>query len=309
MPGAWDFPQIEDPESWNLPEAQVGTWGGFVFINPDLKAEPLSAFLGDIDRHYERYPLDQRYIAGHAAKIVPCNWKIAQEAFMESFHVAATHPQLAAQAANTDGKYDIYGNYARAISISFFASAWCQEAPTEQEIMNASLDVRLDQDPPLVVDQGTTARRVIADQARAALAKFVGDEAERFTDTEMVDAFFINVFPNIHPWAAYSRILFRFRPYKDDPNRAIQDVYQLSPFVGERPPAARVHWLKDGEDWTQAPEIGVFLARIINQDLFNMGPAQEGLKSSVKGTATYSQYQESKIRHFHMLLDRWVGNP
>lgn len=34
VPGRWDFPQIKD-EAFCLPEAKVGLWGGFVFVNLD----------------------------------------------------------------------------------------------------------------------------------------------------------------------------------------------------------------------------------------------------------------------------------
>jgi len=43
VPCQWDFPHIRPPE-WCLPEAKVGTWGGFVFINPDQQSESLDDF-------------------------------------------------------------------------------------------------------------------------------------------------------------------------------------------------------------------------------------------------------------------------
>ena len=42
LPCAWDFPQV-DRENFCLPEAQVGLWGGFVFINFDAHCEPLES--------------------------------------------------------------------------------------------------------------------------------------------------------------------------------------------------------------------------------------------------------------------------
>ncbi len=36
VPAAWDFPHVDDePDDFHLPEPKVGTWAGFVFINPD----------------------------------------------------------------------------------------------------------------------------------------------------------------------------------------------------------------------------------------------------------------------------------
>ena len=34
IPCEWDFPHV-DRDEWSLPEVEVGTWGGFVFINMD----------------------------------------------------------------------------------------------------------------------------------------------------------------------------------------------------------------------------------------------------------------------------------
>jgi len=308
VPAAWDFPQIRDPESWKLPEAQVGTWGGFVFINPDPKAPSLEEFLKGVDRLYERYPLDTRYIAGHAAKVVPTNWKSAQEAFMEGWHVVGTHPQLLPQSANTDIKVDIFGNAARAIQPNMFPSAMLDWEPTEQEMLNCILDVPLDAQPSVTLD-GMTSREKIAHMSREALRAVIGDAADEYCDSEMADSFYINIFPNIHPWAAFSRIFFRFRPYLDDPDRCIMDIYILAPFKGERPAPAKVHWLREEEDFTKAPEIGGFLARILNQDLHNMRPGQDGMKASARGVVTFSHYLESKIRHFHLLLQQQLARP
>jgi len=306
VPAAWDFPQIRKPEEWTLPEAQVGTWGGFVFINPDLSAPPLAEFLKGIDPLYERYPLEDRYIAGHAAKVLPTNWKSAQEAFMEGWHVVGTHPQLLTQSANTDIKVDVFGNAARAIQPNMYPSAMLDWQPTEQQMLDAILDVRLDAQPALTVD-GMTSREKIAHVSREALRAVIGDTADTYCDSEMADSFYINIFPNVHPWAAFSRICFRFRPYEDDPNRSIIDVYILAPFKGERPAPAKVHWLREDEDFTKAPEIGGFLARILNQDLFNMKPGQDGMRTTQKTTLNYSRYLESKIRHFYMLLEKQLG--
>jgi hypothetical protein len=125
----------------------------------------------------------------------------------------------------------------------------------------------------------------------------------------MIDICFLSVFPNFHPWPLFARICYLFRPYKDDPNRAWMDIYQLMPFDKKkgRPAPAKVHQLQEDEDWTKAPEIGVYLGRISNQDVYNLGPLQEGLRASATGVVNYSKYQESRIRHFHDLLGKWVG--
>ena len=50
LPCAWDFPHV-DREKFRLPEARVGTWGGFVFINMDEDATPLEEYLAPLPDH------------------------------------------------------------------------------------------------------------------------------------------------------------------------------------------------------------------------------------------------------------------
>jgi len=115
IPCQWDYPGLK-PENEALPEVRVGRWGRFVFINPDLNCEPLEQFLGDLPSHFELLPYERRYKEAHVAKILRCNWKVASEAFMESYHVIATHPQiLLGGVHDVDTKYDVFGNYSRAI--------------------------------------------------------------------------------------------------------------------------------------------------------------------------------------------------
>lgn len=114
VPCEWDFPTITK-EEYSLPKVSVGHWGGFIFINPDPDCEPLEDFIGDFDRHF-KIPFKQRYKAAHLVKRLACNWKVAQDAFMESYHVVGTHPELMPTFADANSKYDVWGNYARAIS-------------------------------------------------------------------------------------------------------------------------------------------------------------------------------------------------
>jgi len=117
IPCQWDFPYAEaEPERVSLPEVKVGRWHGFVFINPDVDAEPLEDYLGDLADHFTLLPYERRYKSAHVAKVLRCNWKVAQEAFSEAYHVVATHPQILEGLADANTKYDVFGNYSRAMS-------------------------------------------------------------------------------------------------------------------------------------------------------------------------------------------------
>jgi phenylpropionate dioxygenase-like ring-hydroxylating dioxygenase large terminal subunit len=107
VPCRWDFPHVKDDE-FALPQAQVGVWAGFVFVNPDPDAPPLEKYLGDLDKHFAPFNLAARFKAVHVAKVIDCNWKVGMEAFLESYHVIATHPQLLEYLGDSNTQYDVY---------------------------------------------------------------------------------------------------------------------------------------------------------------------------------------------------------
>jgi phenylpropionate dioxygenase-like ring-hydroxylating dioxygenase large terminal subunit len=304
IPCRWDFPDLKLEEN-SLPEVQVGFWGGFVFVNPDPDAGPLEDFLGDLSRHFERWPLEDRYKELHVARVMPCNWKVAQEAFMEAYHVIATHPQLLLAIGDSNSQYDVWPTFSRAITPNGTPSPHLSEPSGEQEMVD-SMTLRGIDDPPLLhVPEGRGARETVALTARMQLQALVPG-VHQLSDAELVDSFYYTVFPNFHPWGAYNRLSYRFRPFENDPDRSVMEVMYLSPFRGKRPPAAKVRWIGDDEDWTQVPEIG-FLSRVFNQDTANLGHVQRGLHASVRSHLQLGRYQEAKIRHFHSLLERHVN--
>ncbi len=115
IPCQWDFPSIDEADM-ALPEALVDTWHGFVFVNPDRGAGPLHDHLAGLDEHFAKYPFERRVKVAHVEKIMRVNWKACQEAFMESYHVVATHPTLMETLGDANTRYDTYGNFSRAIS-------------------------------------------------------------------------------------------------------------------------------------------------------------------------------------------------
>ena len=115
VPCAYDFAGLDRNEE-SLPEVNVGRWGRFIFINPDPGAAPLEDHLGDLGEHFTLLPYEKRFKQAHVAKVIRANWKTVQEAFMESYHVLMTHPQiLTGGAHDLCTKYDAFGNYSRAI--------------------------------------------------------------------------------------------------------------------------------------------------------------------------------------------------
>jgi phenylpropionate dioxygenase-like ring-hydroxylating dioxygenase large terminal subunit len=115
VPCHWDFPTVTEAD-YRLPEVKVGRWGGFVFINPDPDAGSLEEHLGNLSEQFPNLPYERRWKSAHVARILRCNWKIAQEAFSEAYHVIATHPTILETIGDANTQYDVFGNYSRAMS-------------------------------------------------------------------------------------------------------------------------------------------------------------------------------------------------
>ena len=308
VPAAWDFPHVDQrPDDFNLPEVQVGTWAGFVFINPDPDAEPLADFLGGFPEHMAIWDLEHRYVEAHIRKVIRANWKITQEAFCEAYHVGATHPQILPYLGDTNSQVDVWDQYSRVITPGGTPSPLLNWEPTEEEILRSMLDVRVDQATPIPLSDGQTARAVAAAASRERWRPHAGDKVDQMSDSEMMDSLDYTLFPNMHPWGAFNRIVYRFRPNGDDHRSSIMEVIFLSPFQGERPPPAPVHELGEDDPWTDAPELGV-LAKVFEQDTFNMCNIQLGLETTFKPGITLGNYQESKVRWLHDLLGKWVDD-
>ncbi len=305
VPAKWDFPQVH-AEEWQLPEAKVDTWGGFVFINPDPDAGPLLESLGEVPRHFERWNLADRYVSVHVSKVVRANWKVVQEAFCESYHVNSTHPQAAAYLGDVNSQVDIWDNSSRVITPGGIASPLLSTPTTEQDILRYMLDTRVDEELSMTIPEGSNARTVSAGAARDRWRKVVGEVVDTWSDAEFIDNFDYTVFPNFHPWGAFNRIVYRFRPNGDDHQTSIMEIFFLNPFAGERPPAAATTFLGPDEPYVTATELGL-LAKVFDQDAANMPRVQTGMLASAKKTFTPSVYQEGKLRWFHSKLDEFLG--
>jgi glycine betaine catabolism A len=77
-----------------LRECRLETWGGCAFINFDDHAPPLRASIEPFATIHDAWHVESLRTEWWLAARLPVNWKLAMEAFMEGYHVMATHPQL-----------------------------------------------------------------------------------------------------------------------------------------------------------------------------------------------------------------------
>lgn len=311
LPCAWDFPQV-DREKWNLPEAQVGTWGGFVFINMDPDCEPLSSYLEILPDHFKAFGLEDRWKAVHGEKIMPCNWKLAQEAFMEGFHIAATHPQSVGYTGDTNTQYDVFDegrHVSRFIMLEGVPSPLLGDVPQQKIVDDMQRDIGFYANRTITVGEGETARAKLAEHARSRFSEATGRDFSKLSDSESVDLIQYLLFPNLSPWAGQATpLVYRFRPHGDNPEESIMEIMLLFSKApdGSHPPPVKPTRIGIEDSWHLVPGIGS-AADVTDQDTDNLKRIQRGVRAAKKPGVTFSQYQESRIRHFHRTLDAYMA--
>ena len=69
-------------------------WGGCAWINLDDSAPPLRECIEPFASKHDEWKVGALRTEWWKSCLLPVNWKLATEAFMEGYHVAQTHPQL-----------------------------------------------------------------------------------------------------------------------------------------------------------------------------------------------------------------------
>ncbi len=316
-PIGWDFPQWRDRDM-SLPQAQVATWGGFVFVNFDRNARPLAEIIAPLADHFAAYDYPNRYKAAHVSKVVRCNWKALAEAFMESHHSITTHPQILPFLADANSQYDLLSDHvSRHFSASGVPSPFVHDQHySASEIVQAMSGGGgagprrrgLDFDRA-IVPEGMSARAFAAEAARQSLAAEDGWDYADCSDAEMIDALLYNLWPNMSFWAGFApNLTYRWRPNGLDPESGIMDVMILKrvPKDGPRPKPVPVHELGVDDPWTDAPELGG-LVGIFEQDMGNLPFVQQGLHASGTGVVHFGRYTEMRIRQLHLMIERAIA--
>lgn len=317
VPAQHEFPHVTKQE-YSLREVQCDIWGGQVFINPDPNAPPLKAAMGHMNEVFSDFPLEKRYTVAVFRKFVRCNWKIAQEAFMEGYHVVETHwdgmPFFGSAYTRYDNWSDEVSHTNRLSTPGAIADIWVKGriSPQETAFQHCSA-FGLDLPPEGSINTIDEARKWCADAKRKWIKETYGKDYSDAPDSMILEMTKCFVFPNHHPW--WGEALpwwYRFLPHGTDPDSSIMEVRVTAPMPDDgreypKGPAPVINIDFDTRT-CDVPELGA-AGIILDQDMQNMEAVQRGLKAAPPGRQfmTLASYQESNIRHFHHVYNKLLG--
>jgi phenylpropionate dioxygenase-like ring-hydroxylating dioxygenase large terminal subunit len=306
-------------ENTSLGKVQVDTWGGWLWINLDPEAGPLAEYLDPAAGLLEPYQLHNMRPRWRKWVVFDCNWKVAMEAFAETYHVSSTHPEFMA--------FGRFRGWARSHGLH---SNIGYDAPKGQEEDSGKLRLGAGEDPRLTTAEmqdftwenantnttmtlveaarrlkdelppGTPAAEVskhwimsakAADEARGVIWPTVAPEHTAKAGTAW------QIFPNFQIGHAVNNMLcYQARPVDNDPKKCIFEaaVYELYP-AGEAP---ETEWeYTEPNDWPP----------VLQQDFNNMAAVQKGLADvGFKGVQP-NPYMERSVASLHYNLSRLMG--
>lgn len=114
-------PEFEGVQNWNksevcLPRLRNETWGPYVFVNLADGEPSFSEVLGNIpaEVQQEGFPVDQMHFIERRDYVVPCNWKVYIDNYLEGYHIPMAHPGLFREIDYAQYRVDTFRYYSSA---------------------------------------------------------------------------------------------------------------------------------------------------------------------------------------------------
>jgi phenylpropionate dioxygenase-like ring-hydroxylating dioxygenase large terminal subunit len=316
---------ITDPEDFGCPDLErlalpslpLAIWGGFVFVNFDHACVPFADWIAPIDKLAAPYRMADMRWQSIVWTTVPCNWKVGVEAFIESYHVAGTHPQARCATDGTTATYECLGDHglmvvpmgkptpgsevgpddARGWAEAVESLVALQHLPKDQLMLLRAVG-RGEQ--PLRPGESL---RGLMNQLSRDRAEAGGWADEAFTGTRWFDQYEFHVFPNLVLGVIPGELFgFRFRPDGAKPDSCIFEVLSM-----RFPSSAEQAWEPVHIPYSRDPaERRADWGPILHQDFANLERVQKGLRGGDLETVRLAGYQESLIAHLHEVIDRYL---
>jgi phenylpropionate dioxygenase-like ring-hydroxylating dioxygenase large terminal subunit len=307
---------------------------GFVFINFAANPTPFDDFIAPVRPYLEGLAIGEMRHYWWKSIPIASNWKVAQEAFFEAYHVPATHPQLEKEAAafifGDDLKADIqfshhnvaydafphgHGRFYAGMKSPMAGHVKVQKGDPV-ETMAARLKLLVDGMDAQVLQKDIDVLLTLrgkslpagaslgAEYVKALYEKAAAEKRPMPKATPEILGMWggeIFIFPNlmILPQAG-NAMIYRVRPNGPDPDSCVFEILSTTTLpAAEKRTRAVVQPVTDTSDPQQ-------VLLIPSQDLGNIPRMQKGLHSSAMHQTWLASDTEKMILNMHRELDRYL---
>ncbi len=301
------------PGPMSLVPVSVGSWGGFVFVNPDPDCEPLEEFLEVLPEELAWVGMEDYTCSDFLTLPIPCNWKVVVDAFIETYHLHAVHPQMLAIADDVNTPITLYDKHTMFMQPYGVPSPRRGGSVSDQELWEEftrnlghrmGLTFASTQDPGShpPVPEGKTMRDVLVSRIRDHLAT-VGPRYADLDDHQIIDDFHYHIFPNaiFNVFAGWYGLI-RMRPGAT-PDESFVDMWNFD-LRAEDDPGRRQ---RPVESLLSTEDLSAF-GSVLPQDLEVLAGVQKGLHQPGMKTVRLTP-AEARIGRMHEILDRYLDPP
>jgi phenylpropionate dioxygenase-like ring-hydroxylating dioxygenase large terminal subunit len=293
-----------DPAEINLVPVRCEVWGGCAWINLSDDAPPLRACIEPAATMLDAWKVESLRTEWWYAARLPVNWKLAQEAFVEQYHVVETHPQLAIPSRYAPPKsddprayVDADLDYLRVMSDGMAGMVHANDVAIAEQLAE-----RLELPADLALARETWNRTL-----NDAVVQWHRAAGHDMPDLNELDTLELNepmgyVFPHYFVLPMYSSASsYRFRPL--GPEETLMEIWSLTRYPDdcERPrPTPPESWEHDDPRWPPIP----------TQDFSNLPRQQKGLHARGFEYMRLSEQMEGHISNFQRTIDGFLaGRP
>ncbi len=298
-----------------LTEIRCETRAGLIFINMDDQAGPLDDFIGLPDGYLENYHIDEMFVVRHSISEWAANWKTGIDAFYETYHLHAVHPETQTVMNDMGVQCDLYPNGFSRMIVPLAAKS---ERVRDQDSLDEGLIMMMKDAGMRPEDYSGSARelRAAIQTAKRERGARYGIDYSDLEDGQLSDSWATGIFPNVQIGLhAEGAFLMRFMPHPTNPERFFYNTMTLWRPCDD-PNYAVPAWmgLPEGTDVSgdvrpdiertavgEPPDLGL----VLNQDAELLPVVQKGIRSKGFAGPLWSE-QEQRLRHFHTELDRYL---
>jgi phenylpropionate dioxygenase-like ring-hydroxylating dioxygenase large terminal subunit len=291
-----------EPADLDLTPVRSEMWGGCAWINLDDDAPPLRDCIEPFASVGDAWMAESwRSEWWHACRL-PVNWKLAEEAFMEQYHVIETHPELvipgrfpSPKATTIDPATFVEAelHYLRVMSEGMDGMVHANDVAVAEGLR----DMDLPGDPAGAV---STWHRTLNE----AVVRWHRDRGAAMPDLNELEATGRNepmsyCFPHYFVLPMYSSATaYRFRPL--GPEETLMEIWSLTRYpVGHEPPKPTPPeiWECDDARWPPIP----------TQDFSNLPRQQKGLHAKGFDYMRLSEQLEGGLSNFERTVDGFLA--